>query len=201
MKKALLLFCFVLAGGLAVSGASEPNAIRDKLGRDTTLQSFPCARGDVWFYPDGALDQCTLSRSATVGDLRIPRGSVIELWPDGGARYLVLRRAGLLAGYRVRGGTRLALVRGATTAFYRTGELRSFYLMENQAIQGVPCRGGAWNTFADPNGSENQVELYPKGSLESCTLSRGYDNFPGGRRVVLAEPGNNTEVAKTAAAQ
>jgi hypothetical protein len=185
MRRPFLLLCLLFVATVSVCAGSEPNAIPTKLAHDTTLQGFSCARGPAWFYPDGALNQCTLSKSAEIGDLRIPRGSIVELWPDGGARYVMLPHAVVLAGYRLRGGTRLALAHGATTAFYQTGALHSFYLNGNQSIQGVPCSGGAWNTFSDPTGSENRVDLYQDGKLESCRLSRGMLGFRGGQRIVM----------------
>ncbi|MFP5228231.1 MAG: hypothetical protein ACLGXA_11450 [Acidobacteriota bacterium] len=187
MKRLIGLLCLLLVTGVSLCRASEPNAIRNKVARNTTIQGYPCARGAAWFYPDGALDQCTLSRAAAVGDLRVPRGSVIELWADGGVRYVMLPRAMALAGFRVRGGSQHALSRGVTTAFYRNGELHSFYLVRNQVIAGVPCRGGAWNTFTDPLGGENLVELYPNGKLESCALSRDFGGFRSGERIHIPQ--------------
>jgi hypothetical protein len=185
MKIGLLVsLLFSLCAG--VCSASEPNALRNKVARDTTIQGYPCAKGEAWFYPDGSLNQCTLSRPAAIGgDLSVPRGSVIELWPDGAAHYLMLQHPTVLAGYRVRGGTRVGFSRGATTAFYSTGELRSFYLVSSQTIQGIPCRGGVWNTYTDPTGGASMVEFYRDGKLESCKLSRGFAGFDAGQRITL----------------
>jgi len=195
--KRLLWFCLLVTFCASICKASEPNAVRNKIAHDATIQGFPCARGVAWFYPDGSLNQCTLARPAALGDVRVPRGSVVELWPSGAAHFLLLPHSGVLAGHHVRGGTRVAFSRGATTAFYRTGELRSFYLAGNENIQGVPCHGGAWNTFADPTGAENMVELYQDGKLESCKLSRDFSGFRAGERIVM--PRMITEAATTTA--
>jgi hypothetical protein len=184
MKYALLL-CVPFLLCAAISSASEPNALRNRILRDTTIQGYPCAKGDAWFYPDGSLNQCTLSRSAALGDLPVPRGSVVEFWPNGAAHYLMLQRPAPLAGYKIRGGTRLGLSRGATTSFYSTGELHSFYLASSENVQGVPCRGGSWNTFTDLEGGENLVEFYRDGKLESCKLGRDYAGFRAGQRITL----------------
>lgn len=197
----LLLLCLLLAAAVSAASASEPNAVRDKVLHNTTIQGFPCARGAAWFYPDGSLNQCTLAQPAALGDLRVPRGSVVELWPNGEAHYLTLPRATVLAGYRVRGADRLSLSRGATTAFYRTGELHSLYLTGNQAVHGIPCHGGAWNTFTDPAGNQNVVEFYPDGSLESCQLSRDFSGFRTGQRIVLPHPASPADSANTHPAQ
>jgi hypothetical protein len=186
MKQALLLFCLFIVSSINICTAAEPNAVRDKFARDTTVQGHPCARGEAWFYPDGALDQCKLSRPTNLGDLRIPRGSIIELWPGGAAHYVTLSRQTVLAGYNVRGASHLGL-RGTTTSFYRNGELRSIYLVKNQTVQGVPCRGGSWNTFTDPSGNANLVQFYPDGKLESCKLARTYGGLRAGQRVALPE--------------
>lgn len=198
--KYVLLLCALFALTVTVCSASEPNAVRNKISHDSTIQGFPCARGAAWFYPDGSLNQCTLSRPAAIGDLRVPRGSVVEFWPSGTAHLLMLPHAGLLAGYRVRGGTRFGLSRGATTAFYRSGELRSFYLVGNQTIQGVPCRGGSWNTLTDPTGSETEVELYPDGKIQSCKLSQNFSGFHAGERIVIPHLTSVAAATTTAAA-
>jgi hypothetical protein len=176
MKQALPLFCLFFVSSISICTAAEPNAVHDKFARDTIVQGHPCARGEAWFYPDGALNQCKLSHPSNVGDLRIPRGSVIELWPGGAPHYVTLSRQTVLAGYRVR---------GATATFYRNGELRSIYLVKNQTIHGVPCRGGSWNTFTDPFGNANLVEFYPDGKLESCKLARNYGALKAGQRLAL----------------
>jgi hypothetical protein len=168
----------------SVCTASEPNAIRDQILRNTTIQGYPCAKGEAWFYPDGTLNQCTLSRPAALGDLQVPRGSLVEFWPNGAAHYLMLQHSTVLAGHKVRGGTaRGTQARGATTSFYSTGELRSFYLIRNESVQGIPCGGGSWNTFTDPGGSNTMVELYRDGKIESCKLSHDFAGFRVGQRI------------------
>lgn len=184
MKCFVLLFCILFPFAIVCS-ASEPNAVHNKLLRNTTIQGFACARGDAWFYPDGSLNQCTLSHASTLSDIRVPRGAVVELWASGATHYLMLPHKSVLAGYRVRGGSHLGLSRGATTTFYPTGELRSIYLVASQTVQGVPCHGGGWNTFTDPGGTENNVEFYHDGKLRSCRLSRDYAGFRSGERIVI----------------
>ena len=201
MKSLALLSCVVFLLSVDVCSASEPNALHDKILHDTTIQGFVCARGEAWFYPDGALNQCTLARPSAVGDLRVPRGAVVEFWPNGTAHYLMVPRATVLAGYHVRGGSHLGLSRGATTTFYRTGELRSIYLVSSQRIQGVPCRGGGWNTFSDPLGGENDVEFYRDGKLRSCRLTRDYLAFRSGQRVVLPHLAATAAINRFGAAQ
>ena len=47
MKQALLLFCLFFVSSISICTAAEPNAVRDKFVRDTTVQGHPCARGDA----------------------------------------------------------------------------------------------------------------------------------------------------------
>lgn len=175
----VLFFC------VGFASASEPNALRNRITHDTTIQGYPCARGEIWFYPDGSLNQCRLSQSTSLGDLRVPVGSIVEFWPNGLPHYLMMPRSTRFAGYSVRGGTRWGLSRGATTSFYRTGELQSFYLLSNGDVQGVPCQGGAWNTFTDPDGGGSVVDFYRDGKIESCRLSRDYAGFHAGQRILM----------------
>jgi len=184
MRHAVLLFVLSLLSA-GTSLASEPNALYNHISHDTTIQGFPCAKGETWFYPDGSLNQCRLSRPAVLGDVRVPGGSVVEFWPNGEAHFLLLQRPMVLGGYRVRGGTRRGLSLGATTSFYNTGELRSFYLVSNESVQGVPCRGGSWNTITDPTGGDNFVEFYQDGKLESCKLSHDFSGFRAGERIAM----------------
>jgi hypothetical protein len=184
MKTAALLST-VLFLCVGVASASEPNALRNRIAQNTTIQGYPCARGEIWFYPDGALNQCRLSQPASLGDLRVPGGSIVEFWPNGAPHYLMMRRPARFDGYTVRGGTRWGLSRGATTSFYRTGELHSFYLLSSGEVQGVPCQGGEWNTFTDPDGGGSVVDLYRDGKIESCKLSRDYAGFRAGQRILM----------------
>jgi hypothetical protein len=182
MKSAALLLCLLFA---TAAQASAPNALRNRIPHDTVIQGHPCAKGEAWFYPDGSLNQCTLARPATVGDVRVPRRSLIELWPDGAAQHVTFRHPTVVAGYHVRGSSRIGISRGITATFYRNGNLRSIYLTADQMIQGVPCHGGSWNTFTDPTGAGNLVEFYEDGKLASCKLSHDYIGFRLGERLVL----------------
>ncbi|MGD0367573.1 MAG: hypothetical protein ABSA94_08940 [Acidobacteriaceae bacterium] len=191
--KTVLLSALVLFTVLeSVSTASEPNALRTRIPRDAVIQGYPCAKGDAWFYPDGSLNQCTLSRTTVLGDLQLPRRSVIELWPGGATRHLTLPHNAVISGYRLRGGALLG--RGSSqddvTAFYPSGRLRSIVLAGDQTIQGVPCGAGAATPFADSNDGGNHVDFYEDGRLQSCSLTRDYGGQKNGQRLVLSdEPG------------
>jgi hypothetical protein len=177
-----LLFCLVFAGMVGIAAASEPNALHTRIVHDTTLQGFVCARGDVWFYPDGSLNECRLAQPSSIGGWPVPRGSVIELWPGGAARSLSLGREVVFAGYRVSGGHR-----GSLTSFDSHGRLRSFALSQDQVVQGVPCRGGSRFGAATGDSGADRVELYPGGGLESCRLARDFSGRRAGERMVFPD--------------
>ena len=198
MKKIHLPLVFLfLAASVSVVSASEPNAVRTRLLHETAIQGHSCDRGDAWFYPDGSLNQCTLARPSTFGDLRVPRGSVIELWPEGATHRLTLSREAVFAGYRLRGGHGFGRARASTADFYRNGEPRSFSLVRDQLVQGVPCRGGSWNTLTDPTGTGNLVVLYDDGKLQSCKLTRDYGGLRAGQRIALPRLTPASETAKS----
>jgi hypothetical protein len=187
--KIALLFALVLCTVFEnVSTASEPNAVRAKILHDTIIQGYPCARGEAWFYPDGSLNQCTVSRGTSFGEAQIPRRSVIELWPSGATRYLTLSHNAILSGYRALGGSalfRIGSFQPSINTFYPSGKLRTIYLVDDQIIQGIPCRGGAASlSYASLQGG-NQVDFYEDGQLRSCKLTRDYAGQRSGQRLLL----------------
>jgi hypothetical protein len=192
MKTALVSAVITFAVLAGVCAASEPNALRAKLPHDTIIQGVPCAKGDAWFYPDGSLNQCTLSRTTVLGDLQIPRRSVIELWPNGATRRLTLLHNAVISGYRIRGGALLG--RGSSkddvTAFYPSGRLRSIVLASNQTIQGVPCGAGTSTLFSDSIDGGNHVDFFDDGQLQSCKLTRDFGGQKAGQRLMLPDQPN-----------
>ncbi len=178
------LICVFLA---TASLASEPNALRNKVPQDTVIQGFPCARGYAWFYPDGSLNECTVARPITFANDRVPRGSVIQLWPNGAARYLTLPHAALIAGYHVTSGNPPGSPKGAATAFYPSGKLRSFYLFNDQTIQGVPCRGSQGSFLSASAANAYRVDFYEDGKLQSCQLTQNYQGQKAGQGIMLPD--------------
>jgi|SRR5580700_6604580 hypothetical protein len=188
MKNAHPVVCLAFAVFVCVCAASQPNAVRNKLVRDTAIQGIPCAKGNAWFYPDGSLNQCTLSHTTILGDLQVPRSSIVELWPNGAARHLTLPHDAVIFGYRVRGA---ALLRDSSrddvTAFYPSGRLRSIVLAGDQTIQGVPCGAGASTLFSDSIDGGNHVDFYQDGKLQSCNLTRDFGGQKNGQRLLLPD--------------
>lgn len=185
MKDAVVVVLICIS--MAAWGAAGPSQVtRKSLPGDTVIQNYPCAKGYAWFYGDGALNRCTLSRDATFGEAKILRGSIIELWPDGTTHYAMLAHDAVVAGYEVMGGSLLGPGEGAMTGFYPSGKLRTIYLVSDQTIQGVPCRGGEWGIFTDFMNGGNFVEFYEDGRLQSCKLVRDFGDRKRGQRIRLA---------------
>lgn len=177
-----LLFCLVLP---SACWAFAPNSIRNKLQHNTTIQGYPCARGSIWFYPSGALNQCVLARVWTVGDAHIPRNSILILRSDGTVDYVLLSHDTVIDGYRSEGGAFMGTAEGVVTAFYPSERVLSLYLTKDHMIQGVPCRGNGWSMLSDPIGNGNQVEFYEEGKLRGCKLTRDYGGGKKGQRIEL----------------
>lgn len=166
------MLCF--SGLLA---AAPPGTHRKHLDQPTVIQGYPCAKGYAWFFPDSHLNRCSMARDFDLGEARLPSGSVIELFPDGSLRYVMLQHNTTLNGVPCAGGGPLGPAEGSVTILYPSGKLKSCYLVEDQTVQGVPCaRGGLWMAVA---GHEHPVEFYDTGKLRSCGLAR---DFTGQRR-------------------
>lgn len=171
---------------VAVCARSTQPLIRVRVAQNTSIQGYPCARGYAWFYQNGALNRCTVSRDTSFGEAQIPTGAIIQLRPDGTTQYVMLAHDAVVAGYKVRGGGPLGPAEGAITSFYRSGKLHTIYLVEDQTIQGVPCRGGQWGIFTDPINGGNFVEFYENGKLRGCKLTRDFGGQKTGRRILVA---------------
>ena len=166
------------------AAGQQSQLTRKELAQPTVIQAYPCAKGYTWFFPDGKLEQCAISEPIAFGEAQIPAGSVIVLRPDGKPRHVFLARDAYVLGYNVRGGGLLGPSTGFVTTFYADGKLSSIYLVDDQIIQGVPCRGGEWGIFTDPVGGGNRVEFYEDGKLRSCKVTHDYAGRHAGQRVI-----------------
>src|ERR1035437_4378321 len=154
----------ILFGALLLSprcfGWVEPEVVRKTLEVPVEIQGYPCAKGFAWFFADGHLKQCTVSRETAFGEARAPTGSNVNARPlaggggvGGGAapdrihpcpasgRYaelLFFSHDAPVLGYTCKGGGPLGASEGATTAFYPSGKLKQCWLAEDQIVQGVP---------------------------------------------------------------
>jgi hypothetical protein len=170
--------------GLSLSaGADSPATERKHLGQPTVIQGYPCAKDYAWFFTDGRLNRCTLSRAFAMGEARIPEGSIVELLEDGSLRYAMLKHPTVLSGVECTGGGPLGPGEGAMTALYASGKVKSCFLSKDETVQGVPCAsGGIWKATV---GHEWPIEFNENGKLKSCGLSQDYGGHKRGDNFVL----------------
>jgi antitoxin component YwqK of YwqJK toxin-antitoxin module len=186
----LVAVCVLLVGvgyGVTQTGNSQSRPVthRTKLKQDTEIQGYPCAKGYTWFYADGKLSECAVSQETQYGEALIPRGSSIDLKPDGRPSFAMLQHDSEIAGVKCSGGNWLLGPReGAMTSFYPSGKLWACSLAGDQVVQGVPCRHGesipgvAYSLFVKHQNIDFGIEFYESGKLKSCTLTKDF----GGKR-------------------
>ncbi len=187
MRRLVFLSGFLLSLYLAGQTDQPSDLIRKKLGQDAVIQGYPCMHGYAFFYPSGRLNRCFVSHQTAFGEAQLPSGSVIDLWPDGAVKDAMLAHDATVEGYDVSGGSFLGPSEGAVTTFYRSGKLHTAYLVHNQSIQGVPCRGSQLSIFTDPINGGNFIVLYPDGKLRACKVTLDYGGQKPGHRVVLPD--------------
>ncbi len=178
MKKSLLLAC-VLCGlqGAATAGAL-PHTSRKTLDQPTEIQGYPCARGFAWFFDDGRLNSCAITREIPFGEARIPAGSYIALNPDGTPGLVQMSHNAPILDMTCMGGSWLGPGEGSVVAFYPSGKLKQCYLAGDQTVQGVPCMNGGF--FGDGRGGGAQ--FHENGKLKSCKLTRDFGTWRKGDR-------------------
>ncbi len=174
-----LLFC-----GLQAAGSTEPQPQlhRSTLQQPSEIEGYACAQGYAWFYADGHLNRCTVSRETAFGEAQAPSGSIIALLPDGKPKYLMLSHDSPVLGYGCSGGSWLGPSEGSATAFYPSGKLKQCYLAGDQLVQGVPCMSGGF--FADGRGGG--AKFHENGKLQSCKLTKDFGTWRRGDRFAQA---------------
>jgi hypothetical protein len=155
--------------------------VRKKLDKPAEIQGYPCAKGIAWFFPDGKLNRCEISRPIHIGDTKIPTGSLIALRTDGKLDYVQLSDDTHIAGIICRGGSWQGPAGGSATEFYLSGKLKQCFLAGSQEVQGVPCMNGG--LIGDGQG--HAAQFSEDGKLQSCKLTK---DFRGWRRGELFQP-------------
>ena len=173
---AVVSCCFCLIGRAEI----QPQTLRKTLDRPVEIQGYPCAKGYAWFFADGKLAHCTVSRSIAFGEATIPAGSWITLLGDGRPQIAQMKHDAKVAGITCMGGSWLGPSEGAMTAFYPSGKLKQCFLAGDQTVQRVPCMNGGM--LGDGMGSG--AEFYENGKLKSCKLTRDFGGLPKGNRYV-----------------
>jgi hypothetical protein len=178
------LFFALLLCGLQCAGCTQPQPQlhRITLQQPSEIQGYACAQGYAWFYADGRLNRCSVSRETAFGEAQVPPESIIVLHPDGKADYVFLSHDAPVAGNICEGGSWLGVGEGSTTAFYPSGKLKQCYLAGDQTVQGVPCMSGGF--FGDGRGGGAKFD--ENGKLQSCKLTKDFGTWRRGKRFVQA---------------
>lgn len=169
-----LLCCAVLIGLSLPAATDKPATYRKHLDHPALIQGYPCAADYAWFFADGRLNRCFLSRDIDIGEAHVPGGSVVELFADGSLSYVMLKRNTVIGEVECSGGGPLGPAEGSVTELYPSGKVKLCFLPADQTVQGVPCAaGGFWKAMA---GHDQPVEFHENGKLKSCRLSRAFGN-------------------------
>jgi hypothetical protein len=184
MKKAIgfvLALCSLTWAECTVSQpTSRPPIHRSTLQAPTEIQGYPCDKGYAWFFDDGRLSRCTVTREIPFGEARIPAGSYIALNLDGTPNLVQMSHNAPLLGMTCMGGSWLGPGEGAMVAFYPSGKLKQCYLAGDQVVQGVPCMSGG--LLGDGRGGGAQ--FHENGKLKSCKLTKDFGTWHKGDRYV-----------------
>jgi hypothetical protein len=195
MSRLVAVLAMVVATGCGVTQTAQPRPVthRAKLKQDTEIQGYPCDKRYTWVYADGHLSECFISRDIDVGEAHIPKGSIIELFPVQDARRrligVMLNHNTVINGVRCSGGNwLLGPVEGAGTTLYPSGKLYACSPVEDQVVQGVPCRhddgplGVLYGLWVKHRDYDPGIEFYESGKLKSCGLS---EDFGGQKKNTL----------------
>ena len=152
-----------IAAALALSATNGP--VRRQLKSAEEFGGYSCAAGYAWFFADGRLSSCTVSRETAFGEISVPTGSEIFLTAEGHPRFVFLGHDVRLNGRLCRGGKR-----AYSTAFYPEGKLKTVWLAEDSVVDGVPCMRAGF--VADVFGGGGETDFHENGRLKGCKLSR-----------------------------
>jgi len=158
--------CLILS--VAASCTTRPvreTTTRKQLSVPTEIQGYPCAAGYAWFFADGRLSSCFVSRETTFGEVNAPEKSWIYLGHNGNPRFVFLAHDATINGYPCRGGGH-----DYSTAVYPSGKLKTCWLAADSVVDGVPCMRAGFT--ADVFGSGVETDFHENGRLKLCKLSR-----------------------------
>jgi hypothetical protein len=177
----ILIFCGLQC---ALCSAAAPHTNRKTLDQPTGIQGYPCSKGYAWFFDDGRLSRCTVTREIPFGEARIPAGSYIALNPDGTPNLVQMSHDAPILGLTCQGGSWLGTSEGSVVAFYPSGKLKLCYLAGDQIVQGVPCASGGF--FSTLTGVDPGVSCDESGKLRACKLAKDFGKQRKGERFVQA---------------
>lgn len=177
-----MLFVFALCSLQCAASAAPPHASRKLLHQPTEIQGYPCAKGFAWFFDDGSLNRCTVTREVAFGEARIPAGTYIALNPDGKPGFVQMSHDAPILGLTCQGGSWFGSGEAGVVAFYPSGRLKVCYLAGDQVVQGVPCAHGGF--IASLSGVDPGVLFYESGKLRACKLAKDFGARHKGERFV-----------------
>jgi hypothetical protein len=157
-----------LAVASVLTSTTRDATTRRELKTVTEIQGFSCAARYAWFFTDGTLSSCFVSRETKFGKIVIPENSMILLSREGAPRFVFLSRETNLNGYPCRGGP----AHDYNVALYPGGELKTCWLAEDHVVDDVPCMRAGF--FADVFGGGVETDLHPNGRLQGCKVSRDF---------------------------
>jgi hypothetical protein len=177
-------FLILVACGLTCAGwaGPQPEVHRRTLHEPTEIQGYPCAKGYAWFFADGRLNRCTVTREVLFGEARVPAGTYIALNPDGTPAFVQMSHNAQILNLTCMGGSWLGSGEGAMVGFYSSGKLKECYLAGDQIVQGIPCMNGG--ILGDSLGSG--AVFHENGKLKSCKLAKDFGGQRKGERFVQA---------------
>jgi hypothetical protein len=157
------------------AGAQDTtHVVRRRIPAPEVIGGLTCdATPNAWYYESGRLQSCPLSQDTTIATHRFPRGTWVQLNPEGRLASVWLPRDWAVQGHTCRGTGN----RGWSVTFHPNGALAFCYLGAVEEIDGVPCeRGTFWGEMrrAISGGSQLGVRFRPDGSLESCQAARDF---------------------------
>ena len=157
---ALIVIGFLIVGSIAVLIGdrlikSYQNPVYGLLHKefvktDTVIQSYPCRRGKVTHYDNGAIMSFTLAQDHVMDSNLIPGGSHVTMYYTGFPEFIRLTDNATINGYHVSNSPKELHWH---LSFYNDGSLASFIPLEDVVIDGYKCLAGEW------------VELLPDGSV------------------------------------
>ena len=176
------MLCGLLFCGLHAANCAQPQVHRRYLHQPSEIGGYPCATGWAWFFADGRLNRCTITREIPFGEARIPAETYIAVRDDGAPDFIQMSHNAPILGMTCMGGSWLGSGEGAMVAFYPSGKLKQCFLAGDQIVQGVPCTNGG--LFGDGTGSG--AIFHESGKLKSCKLTGDFGTFKRGQRFEQA---------------
>jgi hypothetical protein len=170
----ILMVAMALSPGPQVPATDTAQTTRRRLEAPEVIGGVSCDRTPyAHVYRSGAVASCPLAHDTTIGSHKFPRGTWVQLAPDGRLTSVWLPRDWSVQGHTCRGTGN----RGWSVTFHPTGTLAFCYLAGVESIDGVPCqRGTFWMEiwrFARRTAPLG-VSFHPDGSLAQCQAARDF---------------------------